>query len=495
MSPLTFAIGDIHGCLDKLRRLIEACEAHAAGRPARYVFLGDYIDRGPNSRGVVEFLMRRQQAQPGTVVCLRGNHEQLAIDAHEDERAMPLWLQNSGGQHATQLLADQWPHIGHASRLAARIAVLPRRRAALLRTCRHRSDRAAGPAVGAGDAVDARAVPHRLRPRGLRPLHRARPHSDAHRHARSPPSPPQPRHRRRDRRPAHRRRVRRQPRRADDVLDRSQRPAGLAGDDDGMGRSAAVAREPKSSSRGCSGTRGARRARAPMGAVRSRRQGPLQQLHARRSGDPNCTATRACCASARGDDRAGRVGGFRPYPVQMLRAGLHRNPRASSMRTNRGRPPCPRVPSLDFSGEAHVMNTIERDLLAVIGKRRFATILADPPWQFTNKTGKVAPEHKRLARYGTMTLAEIMALPVGAARCAAGAPLSLVSERDAARGVGGDEGVGLHLQVQPGLAQGAQGRRLGRPRRRLLFPQRHRARSCSACAARTRAPWRPGGGR
>jgi N6-adenosine-specific RNA methylase IME4 len=43
--------------------------------------------------------------------------------------------------------------------------------------------------------------------------------------------------------------------------------------------------------------------------------------------------------------------------------------------------------------------------------RRFATILADPPWQFTNKTGKVAPEHKRLSRYGTMKLDEIMALP------------------------------------------------------------------------------------
>ena len=93
---LTFAIGDIHGCLDKLRRLLAACEAHAAGRPARFVCLGDYIDRGPDSRGVVELLMRRQQAQPGTMVCLRGNHEQMAIAAHEDERAMALWLRNSG---------------------------------------------------------------------------------------------------------------------------------------------------------------------------------------------------------------------------------------------------------------------------------------------------------------------------------------------------------------------------------------------------------------
>ena len=43
---------------------------------------------------------------------------------------------------------------------------------------------------------------------------------------------------------------------------------------------------------------------------------------------------------------------------------------------------------------------------------RFGTILADPPWQFQNRTGKVAPEHKRLNRYGTMTLDEIRALPV-----------------------------------------------------------------------------------
>ena len=53
------------------------------------------------------------------------------------------------------------------------------------------------------------------------------------------------------------------------------------------------------------------------------------------------------------------------------------------------------------------------DLLRLAGRRRFSTILADPPWQFTNKTGKVAPEHKRLSRYGTMKLSEIMALPVG----------------------------------------------------------------------------------
>lgn len=52
------------------------------------------------------------------------------------------------------------------------------------------------------------------------------------------------------------------------------------------------------------------------------------------------------------------------------------------------------------------------ELLTQHGNRRFPTILADPPWQFQNRTGKVAPEHKRLSRYGTMQLDEIMALPV-----------------------------------------------------------------------------------
>ncbi len=53
-----------------------------------------------------------------------------------------------------------------------------------------------------------------------------------------------------------------------------------------------------------------------------------------------------------------------------------------------------------------------KDLLAFAQETRFATILADPPWQFQNRTGKVAPEHKRLSRYGTMQLADIAQLPV-----------------------------------------------------------------------------------
>ena len=52
------------------------------------------------------------------------------------------------------------------------------------------------------------------------------------------------------------------------------------------------------------------------------------------------------------------------------------------------------------------------DLLATAANLQFKTVMADPPWRFQNSTGKVAPEHTRLSRYGTMELSDIMALPV-----------------------------------------------------------------------------------
>ncbi|GAA0737302.1 S-adenosylmethionine-binding protein [Sphingomonas sp. ABOLD] len=52
------------------------------------------------------------------------------------------------------------------------------------------------------------------------------------------------------------------------------------------------------------------------------------------------------------------------------------------------------------------------EFLEALQGNRFATVLADPPWRFQNRTGKMAPEHRRLSRYGTMDLQEIMDLPV-----------------------------------------------------------------------------------
>lgn len=68
--------------------------------------------------------------------------------------------------------------------------------------------------------------------------------------------------------------------------------------------------------------------------------------------------------------------------------------------------------------------TPSQELLKKAKGQRFATVLADPPWQFQNRTGKMAPEHKRLNRYSTMTLDEICKLPV-ASVCADTAHLYL----------------------------------------------------------------------
>jgi N6-adenosine-specific RNA methylase IME4 len=53
-----------------------------------------------------------------------------------------------------------------------------------------------------------------------------------------------------------------------------------------------------------------------------------------------------------------------------------------------------------------------REFRSALRSKSFKTILADPPWQFTNRTGKMAPEHRRLSRYSTMGLEDIKALPV-----------------------------------------------------------------------------------
>lgn len=58
------------------------------------------------------------------------------------------------------------------------------------------------------------------------------------------------------------------------------------------------------------------------------------------------------------------------------------------------------------------MTDLINRLFSVSRKEKFATILADPPWRFQNRTGKVAPEHRRLFRYGTMSVEQVMQLPI-----------------------------------------------------------------------------------
>lgn len=61
------------------------------------------------------------------------------------------------------------------------------------------------------------------------------------------------------------------------------------------------------------------------------------------------------------------------------------------------------------------MQNASKEFVNFIGESKYRTILADPPWQFNNRTGKMAPEHKRLNRYSTLTLQDICEIPVALA--------------------------------------------------------------------------------
>jgi serine/threonine protein phosphatase 1 len=93
-----YAIGDIHGRSDLLAELHAAIAADAATRQVSrrvLVHLGDYVDRGPDSAGVIYRLL--DALPPGfESVCLLGNHERMMLDFLEDPSTGPLWLRNGG---------------------------------------------------------------------------------------------------------------------------------------------------------------------------------------------------------------------------------------------------------------------------------------------------------------------------------------------------------------------------------------------------------------
>ncbi|MEK6233679.1 MAG: metallophosphoesterase, partial [Planctomycetales bacterium] len=85
------AIGDVHGCLTALRTL----EHGVPFRPDdQIVTLGDYVDRGPNSHGVVDWLIHRMQAR--NLIPLRGNHEIMMLGARDDPTQRKEWLRCGG---------------------------------------------------------------------------------------------------------------------------------------------------------------------------------------------------------------------------------------------------------------------------------------------------------------------------------------------------------------------------------------------------------------
>src|ERR1700746_2065061 len=80
----------------KLRDLCMLCQQHADGRTATFVFLGDYIDRGPDSRGVIEALIELQSQRPDRIIALKGNHEAVAAEILRGETDPESWLREGG---------------------------------------------------------------------------------------------------------------------------------------------------------------------------------------------------------------------------------------------------------------------------------------------------------------------------------------------------------------------------------------------------------------
>ena len=121
---VTYAIGDLHGRFDLLNAAIGAIDRHAR-QPCKIVFLGDYVDRGPESRRVVERLM----AGPPIGwqwVCLKGNHEAMMIEALTMEQLPDFWERNGGGATLRSY--------GHSSLSVAIAKIVPEAHVAWLRS-------------------------------------------------------------------------------------------------------------------------------------------------------------------------------------------------------------------------------------------------------------------------------------------------------------------------------------------------------------------------
>jgi serine/threonine protein phosphatase 1 len=107
-EPRLFAIGDIHGCVAELARLLDAIPAAAGDTIA---FVGDYIDRGPDSRGVIDLLLGWRTRTPARTVFLRGNHEDMALGfLGRGGQWGEAWLRNGGTAALRSYGIDSYMH-------------------------------------------------------------------------------------------------------------------------------------------------------------------------------------------------------------------------------------------------------------------------------------------------------------------------------------------------------------------------------------------------
>jgi serine/threonine protein phosphatase 1 len=113
-QPVYCAIGDIHGELDRLQELHAMVRFHAkvelGGAEVTLVHLGDLMDRGQGSCGVVDYLMGMEANRGPHCVNIRGNHEQLMIESvrMEDEASRRSWLEWGGQETMDSYRRRAW---------------------------------------------------------------------------------------------------------------------------------------------------------------------------------------------------------------------------------------------------------------------------------------------------------------------------------------------------------------------------------------------------
>jgi len=103
---LTYAIPDIHGRLDLLEAALDRISRHSAGQSAVIVTLGDYVDRGPSSRQVIERLME-WRSETLSIVSLKGNHEAMMWQVCNNLAELDWWIRNGGDRTLTSYQSSE----------------------------------------------------------------------------------------------------------------------------------------------------------------------------------------------------------------------------------------------------------------------------------------------------------------------------------------------------------------------------------------------------
>ena len=108
-----FAIGDIHGCNKTLREML--FEKLQIQRTDHIYCIGDYIDRGPDSKGVIDTILQLKK-DGFTIHTLRGNHEQMMMDSINGKQELKLWKQNGGDTTLTSFGVQSFSHLSEEYR-------------------------------------------------------------------------------------------------------------------------------------------------------------------------------------------------------------------------------------------------------------------------------------------------------------------------------------------------------------------------------------------